>query len=162
MKIASYYDYVLFQPTWCPFELLLSSYFLTLLSTTEYVFKRKKTFQAWWALPKNKMKTSKIYQCPKDDHIHLKIIRTDSYRSCILTQNPHIYYVKTIVVTIDFACIFVPGDPRKCDELVFFNNFKSSYDITKLMVGKEAVFYKICSDTNYLKILPLVTTPRLD
>ena len=23
---------------------------------------------------------------------------------------------------------YIPGDPRKCDELVFFNNFKSSKD----------------------------------
>ena len=53
----------------------------------------------------------------------------------------------------------IPGDPRKYDEFVFLHNFKSSKDRTKLLDGKEAEFYKIFSDTNYLKIQPLVTTP---
>ena len=46
----------------------------------------------------------------------------------------------------------IPGDPRKCDELVFFNNFKSSKARTKLLNGIEAEFYENFSDINDLKI----------
>ena len=47
----------------------------------------------------------------------------------------------------------IPGDPRKCDELVFFNNFKSSKARTKLLDGKEAEFYDNFSDINDVKII---------
>ena len=47
----------------------------------------------------------------------------------------------------------IPGDPRKCSELVF-NNFKSSKDRTKSLDGKEAEFYENVSDINDLKIRP--------
>ena len=57
---------------------------------------------------------------------------------------------------------YLPGDPRKCEELVFSNNFKSSEDRTKLLDGKEAEFYNNFSDINDLKISPFVTTQRLD
>ena len=57
---------------------------------------------------------------------------------------------------------YIPGDPRKCDELVFFNNFKSSKDRTKFLDVKEAKFYEKFSDINDLKIRALVTTQRLD
>ena len=57
--------------------------------------------------------------------------------------------------------IYIPGDPRNCDELVFLNNFKSSKDRTKLLDGKGAEFHKNCFDINDLKIRPLVTKPRL-
>ena len=45
---------------------------------------------------------------------------------------------------------------------LFLNNFKSSEDITKLLDGKEAEFYKYVSDIDDLKIRPLVTTQCLD
>ena len=56
----------------------------------------------------------------------------------------------------------IPGDPLKCYELVFLNNFKSSNDRNKSLDGKEAEFYKDFSDINDLKIRPLVTTQRID
>ena len=46
--------------------------------------------------------------------------------------------------------------------VLFFNNFKSSRDKTKLLGGKEAESYKIFSDIIDLKIQPLVTTQRID
>ena len=42
------------------------------------------------------------------------------------------------------------------------NNFKSNQDKTKLLGGKEAEFYKNCSDIIDLKFQPLVTTQRID
>ena len=53
----------------------------------------------------------------------------------------------------------LPGDPRKCDELIF--------RITSIVVmielnGKEAEFYKNFTDINDLKIRLLVTTQRLN
>ena len=57
--------------------------------------------------------------------------------------------------------ICIPGDPRKSDKLVLFNNFTSSKDRTKSLDGKEAEFYKDFSDINDLKIRQSVTTQRL-
>ena len=47
----------------------------------------------------------------------------------------------------------IPGDPLKLMCLtLFLNSFKSSKDKTKLLGGKEAEFYKNCSDIIDLKI----------
>ena len=45
---------------------------------------------------------------------------------------------------------------------LFLNNFKSGKDKTKSLDGKEAEFYNNFSDSNDLKIRPLVTTQRID
>ena len=72
-----------------------------------------------------------------------------SKRRVKLTQN------KSVMNDI----FYIPGDPRKCDELVFWITSKV---VKREQGGKEAEFYKNLSDTNNLKIRPLVTTPRVD
>ena len=56
----------------------------------------------------------------------------------------------------------IPGDPRKCDELVFLITLKVVKLELNYWMEKKAEFYENVSDINYLKIRPLVTTPRLD
>ena len=67
-----------------------------------------------------------------------------------------------VISRAEFIPCYIPGDPRKSDELVFLITSKVVKIEPSYWMEKKQNFMRIFSDINDLKIRPLVTTQRFD